>query len=47
MDPMNPNAPEELSISISRYQSDNEAEQFIKMFGKLGRYRRSGAEPVA
>jgi hypothetical protein len=47
MDPMNPNAPEELSVSISSYQSDNEAEQFIEMFGKLGRYRSSDAEPVA
>ena len=47
MDPMNPNAPEELSVSISWHQSDKEAEQFIKIFGKLGRYRRANSGPPA
>ena len=32
--------PESLSVGISSYQSDTEAEQFIKLFGRLGRYRR-------
>ena len=35
-----PDAPESLSVGISRYSSDAEIEQYVKLFGKLGRYKR-------
>ena len=44
-DPMHPDG-ESLSIGISRYESDAEADRFIGLFGKLGRYKRSDAEPI-
>jgi len=28
------------------YESDQEAKQFSKLFGDLGRYRRVNAEPI-
>ena len=39
-----PYEPESLSVGVSRYESDLEAERFINLFGKLGRYRRKNAE---
>jgi hypothetical protein len=41
-----PDPPESLSVSLSRSQSDVWVEQFIQMFGKLGRYRPRHAAHV-
>ena len=43
-DPTAPDEPESLSVGVSRYESDAEAEKFSKLFGRLGRYRRADAE---
>jgi len=37
---MNPDEPESLSVGISRYDSDTEGEQYLKLFGKMGQYTR-------
>ena len=36
--------PESLSVGVSRYESDGAAEEFMKLFGKLGRYRRTSGQ---
>jgi hypothetical protein len=43
-DPMAPDEPESLSVGVSRYESDGAAEEFMKLFGKLGRYRRTSGQ---
>jgi len=43
---ISPGESESLSIGVSKYESDREAEQFSKLFGNLGRYRRVNAEPA-
>jgi hypothetical protein len=35
---------ESLSVDFSRYQSDTLAEAFVRLFGKLGRYKRINLE---
>ena len=40
-DPVAPDERESLSVGVSRYESDTEAEAFVQLFGKLGRYRRT------
>jgi hypothetical protein len=40
-DPMAPDQPESLSVGVSRYESDTEADAYVELFGKLGRYRRT------
>jgi hypothetical protein len=39
-DSPDPNEPESLSVGVCRYESDTEAEGFVRLFGKLGSYRR-------
>lgn len=46
-DPMAPDEPESLSVGVSRYASDAAAEGFVQLFGKLGRYRKLGAQQDA
>ena len=43
-DPMAPDEPESLSVGVSRYETDGSAEEFMKLIGKLGRYRRTSAQ---
>lgn len=45
-DPMAPDEPESLSVGVSRYESDTGAEAFVRLFGKLGRYRRTQPHPI-
>ena len=45
-DMINPEESESLSIGVSMYESDQEAKQFSKLFGDLGRYRRVNTEPI-
>jgi hypothetical protein len=42
-----PYEPESLSVGVSSYEADADAEEFSKVFGKLGRYRRQNAEQNA
>lgn len=42
--PEPPHEPESLSVGVSTYESDVKAQEFIKLFGKLGRYRRENVE---
>lgn len=46
-DPMAPDEPESLSVGVSRYESAAAAEKFVRLFGKLGRYRRPAAQQDA
>jgi hypothetical protein len=46
-DPMAPEEPESLSVGVSRYETDEAAEQFVRLFGKLGRYRRASPQDDA
>jgi hypothetical protein len=41
-----PHEPEGLSVGVSSYESDAKAQEFTKLFGKLGRYKRETAEPA-
>ena len=45
-DPMSAGEPESLSVGVSWYESDAQAEQFSELFGKLRRYRRAHAEQM-
>ncbi len=36
-----PDEPESLSVGVSRYESDSVAERYVRLFGKLGRYRKT------
>ena len=45
-DSMNPDEPESLSVAVSTYESDQDALNLVRLFGKLGRYRRADAEGV-
>lgn len=39
-----PEEPESLSVGVSRHESDTKAEGFIRLFGKLDRYKRIDPE---
>ena len=39
-----PHEPESLSVGVSTYEDDVEADGYIILFGKLGRYKRETAE---
>ena len=41
-----PKEPESLSVDVSRYESDAVAEAFVRLFGKLERYKRIDLEKV-
>lgn len=41
-----PNDEETLAVGVSQYEDDVELNQYLKIFGKLGYYKRSAAEPV-
>ena len=45
-DYMSPDGAESLSVGVSRYESDIEAEPFVRMFGKLGSYKRKDPQQV-
>ena len=45
-DVINPDTLEELSVAISWYEADKNTEKFIKMFGKLGRYRKADGDLI-
>jgi len=40
VDPNLPEEPESLSVDFSRYESDIATEAFVRLFGKLERYKR-------
>ena len=40
VDPNLPEEPESLSVDVSRYESDTAAEAFVRLFGKLERYKK-------
>ena len=42
--PMSADGLERLTVGVSRYESDSEAEAFVRVFGKLGEYRRMEPE---
>lgn len=44
VDPNLPKEPESLSVDVSRYESDAVAEAFVRLFGKLDRYKRIDPE---
>ena len=44
--PLMPNDEETLAVGVSQYEDDVELNQYLKIFGKLGYYKRSAAEPV-
>jgi len=41
-----PHERESLSVGVSAYEADSKAQEFAKLFGRLGRYRRENAEPA-
>jgi hypothetical protein len=43
-DPLASDEHESLSVGISRYETDAEADEFIPLFGSLGRYRKTAAK---
>jgi len=44
VDPILPEEAESLSAGVSRYESDTQVEAFVRLFGKLERYRRIDPE---
>jgi len=44
IDPILPEEPESLAVGVSRYESDTKAAAFVRLFGKLERYRRIDPE---